>query len=212
MTGRGARAHRVVVLAVLGVLWAHGAGHGHEAEPGAPHPRRAEQVAVTVPDVEVVDQDGRRLGFYTDLVRDRVVAINFVYTTCTTSCPLLGVAFRSVQDLLGVRIGREAFLLSVSVDPATDTPARLKAWAARYGARPGWTLVTGVRPEILRLLRALGVSAERNVDHPTFVLVGDDRRGRWSRAWGLVPGPELAQLIERAVGPAAARPVAGDRR
>ncbi len=212
MTGRGACGHAVAVVALLGALWAPAAGHGHEAEPGTLHPRGAEQVTVTVPDVEVLDQDGRRLRFYTDLVRDRVVAINFVYTTCTTSCPLLGVAFGSVQDLLGARIGREVFLLSVSVDPVTDTPARLKAWAARHGARPGWTLLTGARPEVLRLLRALGVSAGQKENHPTFVLVGDDRRGRWSRAWGLVSGATLASLIERALGPAAGRPVGGDRR
>lgn len=204
------RTHFAVLLAVLTLtvtVPARGQEHrGHE--PGTPHRRDTERLTVTIPDVPVLDQDGRPRKFYSDLVRGKAVAINFMYTTCTTACPLLGVAFAGVQDRIAERVGRDVHLLSISVDPATDTPARMKAWGAQHGARAGWTLVTGARPDIVKLLRALGVTAGRKEDHPTFVLIGDDRRADWRRAWGLLPAAELIPLIEQALAtgvPAAQR-------
>ncbi len=108
--------------------------------------------AVRVQETPVVDQDGRRLDFYKDLVRGKTVAINFVFTTCTTVCPPLTATFRRVQQMLGERAGREVSLISVSVDPTTDTPERLKAFAEKFKAGPGWTFVTGGKPEISALL------------------------------------------------------------
>src|SRR5215213_4690342 len=72
---------------------------------------------LVIPDVEVLDQDGQKLHFYTDLVKDRVVAINFIFTTCTTICPPLGATFARVQKDLGERAGREVQMISISVDP-----------------------------------------------------------------------------------------------
>lgn len=200
-----------VAALAAGAMPARGADHsGHET--GAEHRTGTERISLSIPDVPVLDQDGRPHSFYSDLVRGKVVAVNFLYTSCTTACPLLGVAFAGVQERLGERVGRDVHLISITTDPATDRPARLKAWAARYQARPGWTLVTGARPDIVRLLRALGVSAADKEDHPTFVLIGDDRRGEWSRAWGLLPAAALTPLLERAL--TAGRPAAhaGHRR
>lgn len=175
----------------------------HPAAPADAAPR-VERAAPTIPDVPVLTQDGARAHFYSDLVQGKTVAINFVYTTCTTVCPVLGASFASLQEALGERAGREVFLLSVSVDPATDTPERLKAWGARHGAGPGWTLVTGARPDVVRLLRALGVSTGRKEDHPPLVVLGDDLRGVWRRAYGLAPLAELLDALKTAA-PSAAR-------
>ncbi|HLL75605.1 MAG TPA: SCO family protein, partial [Pyrinomonadaceae bacterium] len=97
--------------------------------------------AMRIPDVPVLDQDGRELNFYSDLVRGKTVAVNFIFTTCTTICPPLGATFARVQRDLGERAGRDVHLISVSVDPANDTPERLKAWGAKFKAAPGWTFV-----------------------------------------------------------------------
>jgi len=88
----------------------------------------------------VLDQGGRRLRFATDLVAGRLVAIQFVFTNCTTICPPLAATYGRLLQLLGDRAGREVFLISVSVDPTNETPVRLKAWAQKFGAGPGWTL------------------------------------------------------------------------
>src|SRR5579864_2927578 len=148
------------------------------------------------PDVEVVDQDGRQARFYSDLVRGRRVAINFVFTTCTTICPPMGANFERLQALLGARAGADVRLLSISVDPATDTPERLKAWGARFHAGPGWTLLTGPKEELDRLLKAMGVFTADRASHAPILLLGDDRTGRWTRAYGLAPPAKIVQLLD----------------
>jgi protein SCO1 len=150
-----------------------------------------ERSRLSIPDVAVLDQDGRKIRFYTDLVQGKVVAINFIYTTCTTICPLLGATFANVQGQMGERSGRDFSLISISVDPVTDTPPRLKAWAAKFNAKPGWTLVTGKKPDIDKLLRSLGASTAQKEDHPPLVLIGNDVKGLWTRAYGLMPLTDL---------------------
>ena len=153
---------------------------------------------MNIPDIEVLDQDGRKLHFYNDLVRGKTVAINFIFTTCTTICPPLGATFARVRKDLGERVGRDVELISISVDPATDTPERLKAWGAKFHAGPGWTFVTGDKPAITELLKALGAATARPEDHTPFVLIGNDARGTWRRAYGLVKPSQLVQLINDA--------------
>jgi protein SCO1 len=158
---------------------------------------------LNVPDVAVIDQDGQAKRFYTDLVKDRVVAVNFVFTTCRTICPPMGASFGKLQQLLGERAGKDVHLISVSVDPATDTPERLKAWSQKFGAGPGWTLVTGDRAEITRLLKSLGVYTANIGDHSPLVLIGNDARHQWTRAYGLAAPAKLAELIDDMAAPAA---------
>ena len=104
--------------------------------------------AIDIPDIAVVDQNGRPLHFYRDLVAGKVVVLAFFFTQCQESCPTIAHTLIHLQDALGDRLGREVSFVSVSIDPGHDTPAALAAWATHYGVKPGWTLVTG-RPEQL---------------------------------------------------------------
>lgn len=153
-----------------------------------------------IPDVTVIDQNGKSVRFYTDLVKNRVVAINFVFTTCTTICPPMAATFAKLQKILGDRAGKDVHLISVSVDPNTDTPERLKAWGQKFGAGPGWTLVTGDREEVTRLLKALGVYTPGVTDHTPLVLLGNETSHRWTRAYGLAAPVKLAELIDQIAG------------
>lgn len=153
---------------------------------------------MAIPDVELLDQDGRKVHFYTDLVKGKVVAVNFIFTTCTTICPPLGATFARVQRELGARAGRDVHLISISVDPATDTPERLKAWGAKFHAAEGWTFVTGRKPQVDELLRALGAATGSPSDHTPTVLVGNDTAGQWTRAYGLARPAVLIGLIDAA--------------
>ena len=156
-------------------------------------------VKMNIPDTELLDQNGRKLHFYTDLVKGHTVAINFIFTTCTTICPPLGATFARVQKELGDKVGRDVRFISISVDPATDTPERLKAWGAKFHAGDGWTFVTGNKPEVDELLRALGASSARREDHSPTVLIGNDARGTWTRTYGLAKTATLVELINNVI-------------
>ena len=148
-----------------------------------------------IPDIYVYDQDGKRLKFYTDLVKGKVVAINFIFTTCTTICPPLTATFRRVQQELEKGAGPDVRLISISVDPLVDTPERLRDFAAKFKARPGWTFVTGDKIGIDSLLRALGAAVTDKNDHTPIVLVGNDATGYWTRTYGLSPPAALVKVI-----------------
>jgi protein SCO1 len=151
-----------------------------------------------LPDVAVQTQDGRTVRFYSDLVQGRVVAINFIFTSCTTVCPLMGARFARLQQLLGD--ASPVSLISVSIDPANDTPARLAAWRKRLGGRPGWTLVTGAKPDLDALTQALGASSAQPASHAPLILMIDDRQGRWRRLDGLTDSPTLARILGEGAG------------
>ena len=148
-----------------------------------------------IPDVRVYDQNGRQLNFYKDLVANKVVAINFVFTTCTAICRPLTATFRRVQQELGEEVGKNVWLISVSVDPATDTPERLHEFAEKFKAGPGWSFVTGDPSDIDAILRAFGVGINNKNDHTPMVLIGSEAKGVWTRAYGLSSPVEIAKLI-----------------
>lgn len=148
---------------------------------------------LNIPDVEILDQNGNVRHFYTDLIKGKTVAINFIFTNCTTICPPLGATFARVQRELA---DKDVHFISVSVDPLTDTPERLKAWGAKFKAGAGWTFVTGNKPEIDQLLRALGASAARREDHTPSVIIGNDAKDVWTRTYGLAQTTQLVGLIQ----------------
>jgi cytochrome oxidase Cu insertion factor (SCO1/SenC/PrrC family) len=151
-----------------------------------------------IPDATVYNQNGRRLNFYTDLVKGKTVAINFIFTTCTTICPPLTATFRRVQQELDKQTGHDIELISISVDPTTDTPERLFDFAAKFKAGAGWTFVTGDKNEIDSLLQALGVAVTNKNDHTPMILVGNDATGHWTRAYGLSTPTTLVKVITEA--------------
>ena len=155
----------------------------------------ASATKIVIPDVEVLDQNGNALHFYSDLIKGKTVAINFIFTNCTTICPPLAATFARVQKDLGDKAGRDVHFISVSVDPLTDTPERLHAWGAKFKAGPGWTFVTGEKQEMDKLLNALGASVSRREDHSPTVIVGNDLKGVWTRTYGLARSAQLVGLI-----------------
>lgn len=156
--------------------------------------------SLDVPDVPLTDQDGKPVRFYTDLVKGRVVAVSFIFTSCTTICPPIGASFGRLEKLVA---GKGVHLISVSIDPANDTPERLKAWSRKFGAGPNWTLVTGDRDQVTRLLKALGAFTANAGDHSPLVLLGNERSHRWTRAYGFAAPARLAELIDRLAAPEA---------
>lgn len=153
--------------------------------------------SLKIPNSLVADQNGKQLDFYTDLIKGKIVAINFIFTTCTASCPPLTATFRKVQQDAAQR-GLDVKLISISVDPTVDTPERLLAFAQKYNAEPGWTFVTGDKGEIDSLLKGLGVAITNKNDHTPMIMIGNDVADYWTRAYGLSSPTKLVDLISDA--------------
>jgi protein SCO1 len=164
------------------------------------------ETAQTIPDAELIDQDGKTVHLYRDLVKGRVAALSFIFTTCTTICPLIGADLGRLQTELGQSLGDDIALISVSVDPATDTPQRMKAWGAQFGAGPGWSLLTGEKETIDQLLRIVGLYTPDIQSHSPFLLLVNDRTGDWRRVNALeTPPPKIAEILRKMAEAAAIR-------
>jgi cytochrome oxidase Cu insertion factor (SCO1/SenC/PrrC family) len=97
---------------------------------------------------------------------------------------------------MGDKVGRDVHFISISVDPLTDTPERLKAWGAKFNAGNGWTFVTGTKQEMDKLLNSLGAAVGRREDHTPSVIVGNDAKGIWTRTYGLARTTQMVTLIQ----------------
>ena len=151
-----------------------------------------------IPDAQVLDQHGKQLNFYSDLIKGKTVAINFVFTTCTAICPSLTATFRRVQQEAATR-GLDVQLISVSVDPTTDTPERLADYATKFKAGPSWTFVTGDKARIDSVLTALGAAVSNKNDHTPMILIGNDSSDYWTRAYGLTSPVKIVDILAEAV-------------
>ena len=180
------------------------------AKPVEPTPTNTSGKMV-IPDVEVLDQDGNALHFYRDLIKDKTVAINFIFTNCTTICPPLAATFARVQKEMGDKVGKDVHFISISVDPLTDTPERLKAWGAKFKAGAGWTFVTGEKQEMDKLLNALGAAVAKREDHTPTMIIGNDPKGVWTRTYGLAKTGQIVGLILEVMnGKVAEAPATGE--
>lgn len=177
-------------LLALALIAAAGFAEAQSCHKPAAAAAPASSASSSIPDVKVTTQDGKTVDFYSDLIKDKVVAVNFVFTSCTTVCPPLGAIFGKLQEQHA-----GAHLVSVSIDPEIDTPQRLKAWSRKFGARPGWTLVTGNKDDITRILKAMNAYSPDYVNHQPVTIVGNDATGTWKRSYGFTTAAKLAGML-----------------
>jgi len=179
--------------------------HAHHRAMMNKPPEPAKTTEVELHDRVLMDQNGDEMKFVSEVIGDRIVVMDFVYTSCTTVCPVISAVFGQVQDKLGDQLGDDVVLVSVSVDPVRDTPQRLKAYAAKHKARPGWIWLTGDKRTLDKVLDGLGAYTPNFENHPAMVLVGDGQTGKWSRFFGF-PNPD--RLMDQVNALQAARTVA----
>ena len=147
-------------------------------------------------DVELLDQDGRKVRFYTDLLKGKTVVLNAFFTTCTSVCPPMNRNLEKVQEALGDRLGKDVFIVSISVDPGTDTPTRLKEYAKRFHAKPGWTFLTGKKENVDWALYKVGQYVEAKDGHTTIIVIGNETTGLWKKALGMAKADELIGIVK----------------
>lgn len=152
------------------------------------------------PNVELINQDGQKVRFYDDLIKDKVVAINFIYTHCGDTCPAETASLKRVKALLGDRLGKDIFFYSISIDPDHDTPKVLKEYAERFKVGPGWSFLTGRKADTTLLRKKLGLYredvAEKNLnEHSVSFIIGNESTGQWMKKTPFDEPKTLARLL-----------------
>lgn len=178
----------MAVLTATAVL-AHDPAHEHHGAAAAPAAAK-----VVLRDAPLLDASGGRVRLREDVIGNRIALVNFIYTTCTTVCPVSSATFQQLQKRLGAALAKNVVLVTITVDPLRDTPQRLREYAGRYEAGEGWVWLTGAKPDVDAVLKGFGAYAARFEDHPAMVLVGDARGGPWTRFFGF---PSVEELMAR---------------
>lgn len=147
-------------------------------------------------DTPLVDQDGKQLRFYSDLLQGKVVVINSFFTTCKNSCPVMASTLARIQEKIGDQLGKSVHLISITVDPEVDTPAKLKEFADHMKARPGWEFVTGTRENLDLVLHKIGQYTENRDNHTNLFIIGNEQTGLWKKALGMAKSDEIISIVE----------------
>ena len=150
-------------------------------------------------DVELVNQNGEKLRFYSDLLKGKVVIISSFMASCASACPVKNRNLEKIQDAAGERLGKEAVILSITVDPLTDTPSRLKDYAKTYHAKPGWHFLSGKKENVDWALYKIGQYFENKNDHVNIIVVGNETTGLWKKAFALASSDELVKIFESVI-------------
>ena len=147
-------------------------------------------------DIQLINQNGEKMRFYHDLLQGKTVIINSFFATCQGSCLPITRNLEKVQEALGDRLGKDARIISISVDPEVDTPPELKAFSKKFHARPGWYFLTGSKEDVAFVLKKLGQYVEDKNDHFNIVIIGNERTGLWKKAFGLAKSEELIKVVD----------------
>ena len=150
-------------------------------------------------DVVLVNQNGERMRFYSDLLQGKIVIISSFFATCQGSCLPISRNLQKVQEALGERVGKDVRIISISVDPTVDTPPLLKQYAKKLQARPGWFFLTGDKKNIDFALTKLGQFVSDKQEHLNILIIGNERTGLWKKAFGLAKSDELIKVVESVV-------------
>lgn len=209
-------------LTLVGCLWilasvalAHDGAHdGHG--PSAPQPQPAPQAMSSgggtrdaqtwFTDTVLKDQNGRELRFYSDVLKDKVVMLNVIFTHCNDACPLITRKLREVRDAMGPELAGQVTFVSISSDPLNDTPEALKVFAQKQGVEaPNWLFLTGDKANVDLVLGRLGQFLPSPEQHSTQLIAGDVAGKRWSKIRPDAPPVAIAQRMQLLAQPLAGR-------
>ena len=188
----------IIVIAVPGVT----RSQHHTAPPQPPDSKNspdakspADAATKYFPNLELLTQDNQKVKFYDDLLKDKFVLINFMFTSCASICPPMTANLSRVQKSLAEDVSKQVTLISISVDPTTDTPERLKEYANKFKAQPGWYFLTGEKQNVDWVSYKLGGYVKDKNDHNAILLIGNVRTGEWAKMYALAKPSEVVSKI-----------------
>lgn len=146
-------------------------------------------------DLPVIAQDGKERRFFSDVLKDKVVLIYLFFTNCESTCPMINQKLANVQNLLGDRLGTDITLISITTDPANDTPPVVKEYSENFVSRPGWLFLTGDPRNIDAIVRRLGHTSQDPKAHVTFLMVGNVAKAKWTKLRPTASEAEIAEVL-----------------
>jgi len=166
------------------------------------------------PNAELVTQDGKKVKFYDDVLKGKILVINFIFTSCGDVCPLDTAQLRRVQELLGDRVGRDIFMYSISVDPQNDTPEKLREFMHKFQIGPGWTFLTGRQDDIDTIQTKLGLrpAGVTPAAHSTSIIIANEKTGQWVKRSPYENPQMLANLLMGHMDPSSVGPASANSR
>ncbi len=190
------KAHIVLAILVFGGSLSVAAQTGNPTKPASFQNASESPAHKYFTDVVLLNQNGERMRFYSDLLQNKVVIIDSFFATCQGSCLPMNRNLEKLQEALGDHVGKDVFIISISVDPGVDTPASLKEYAKKLHARPGWYFLTGDKQNVDFALNKLGQYVNDKQDHLNIFIIGNERTGLWKKAFGLARSDELVKVVE----------------
>ena len=170
------------------------------ADEGEPNPVVVTNVAYEVPDVQLVRDDGKRVSLQREMDDGRVVVLNFIFTDCSSFCPLSSQTLGQFQQRLGAD-GRNVHLMSISIDPEQDTPARLREYARKFAAGPGWQHYTGTLAASRAAQQAFGAYRGDKMSHTPLTLMRAANGKSWRRIDGFATPDKLVAEYHQLLAP-----------
>jgi protein SCO1/2 len=183
-----------ILLLIALFLTALPAGGEAQAAPKGKYKRTVERY--NVPDLTLLNQDGKKIKLSSILDPGKPVIIDFIYTTCTTICPVLSSGYLNMQHKLG-EATETVQLVSISIDPENDRPEQMKKYLQMFGAKKGWDFLTGSRNDIILVMKTFDASVPDKMTHiPLYILRGP-KSDEWVRLHGLVGSSDLMSELRR---------------
>lgn len=170
--------------------------HAHHRHHTSVKPKQAEMAKVTLSSVALLNQYGEKVTLKDEVIGNRIAVVSFAYTTCTTVCPVVSAIFSQVYKKLNDSMGKDVELVTITVDPNRDTPARLLAYAKKHGGGKGWSWLTGDKDNVTAALTAFGAYTVNFEDHPAMILIGDAQQNRWYRYYGFSSPEDIASKVK----------------
>jgi protein SCO1/2 len=154
----------------------------------------------TIPDVSLINQDGKKVRLQSLLKGDTPVVVDFIYGTCTTICPVLSAGYLNLQNKVTADGSKPPRLISITIDPEHDSPKVLKEYLKRYRAKPGWDFLTGSRADIDAVMKAFNAYIPDKMSHYPLNMIRNPKDGNWVRLFGIMSSREFLAEYQGVAG------------
>ena len=172
----------------------------------APQGEGQSAAAKYFPNLVMLTQDNRPVHFYDDLLKGKVVLINFIFTSCQGVCAPMTANLARAQTYLAEHVGKDVVMISISVDPAVDTPEVLRKYAAKFKAKPGWYFLTGEKKNVDWVLYKLGGYVEDKQQHTSVLIIGNEVTGEWLKLNAMATPTDIAGVVNKLLTAKPAQP------